>query len=86
MLIAAVYVLCGVTALTCAILLLRGYFRNRTRLLLWSGLCFLGLTLDNVLLFVDKVVYTEVSLLLVRELGALVGLSLLLYGLVWDTR
>ena len=45
-----VYVLCALTSLACAILLLRGYFRTRVRLLLWSGLCFAGLALNNALL------------------------------------
>ena len=51
-----VYALCALTSLACAALLLRGYVRSRVRLLLWSGLCFAFLFLNNVLLFVDKVV------------------------------
>ena len=45
-----VYVLCALTSIACAVLLLRGYFRTRVRLLLWSGLCFVGLALNNALL------------------------------------
>ena len=48
-----VYGLCVVTSALCAVLLLRGYARSRVPLLLWSGLCFIGLTLNNVLLFID---------------------------------
>lgn len=40
---AAVYILCGLTSVLCAVLLLRSYARKRVRLLLWSGLCFAGL-------------------------------------------
>lgn len=36
-----------------AVLLLRAYASVRKRLLLWSGLCFAGLTLANALLIID---------------------------------
>jgi len=80
----AVYVLCAVTSVACAVLLTRGYFRKGVRLLLWSGLCFVGLGVNNVLLFVDLVVYPQRDLTLLRDVTALVGLSLLVFGLVWD--
>jgi hypothetical protein len=80
----AVYVLCGLTSLLCALLLLRGYRQDRTRLLLWSGICFAGLALNNVLLFVDKVVLPDVNLELYRTGCALIALALLLYGMIWD--
>lgn len=82
----AVYILCAATSLACAVLLLRGYLKNRTRLLLWSGLCFVGLALNNLLLFIDLVVVPTVDLSLWRGLSALAGLLLLIYGLVWDSR
>ena len=87
----AVYILCAATSLLCAWMLFRGYARTRARFLLWSCLCFVALTLNNVLLFVDKVVFPDtelalsgVSAALARTVIAVVGLSLLLYGLVWD--
>ena len=58
---------------------------------MWSSLCFVGLALNNILLFVDKVVLPDVTSLggvpfpIWRSLAALAGLALLLYGLVWDT-
>jgi hypothetical protein len=81
-----VYALCGLTSLACAALLLRGYHRSRARLLLWSGLCFAGLALNNVLLFVDLRVATDVDLSVWRSLPTLAGLALLMYGLVWESR
>lgn len=51
-----VYPLCAVTSMICAVLLLRAYRRQRTRLLLWSGLCFVLLALNNTLVFVDLIV------------------------------
>lgn len=82
----AVYLLCALTSLACAILLYRGYRRSRTRLLFWSSLCFAGLVLNNVLLFVDLVVVPEVDLRMLRAWIALVSLSLLIYGLVEESK
>jgi len=79
-----IYMLCALTSLACAVLLCRGFARSRARLLLWSGLCFLALTANNVLLFVDLVMLPDVDLSIARSICALVGLAMLLYGLVWD--
>lgn len=81
-----VYALCALTSVACAVLLLRGYASSRARLLLWSGLCFAGLALNNILLLIDKRVVPTVDLSLWRSVPALVGVALLLYGLVWETR
>lgn len=82
---AIVYILCALTSLACAVLLLRSYAQSQVRLLLWSGLCFVGLALNNILLFVDKVIYPQTDLLLIRSVPALLGLMLLLYGLIWES-
>lgn len=79
-----VYLLCALTSLACAILLLHGYRRSNQRLLLWSGLCFVGLTVNNALLVLDTRVGLDLSV--ARSLPALAGVVLLLYGLVWDSR
>lgn len=78
-----VYVLCALTSLACAVLLLRGYFRGRVRLLLWTGLCFVGLFLNNALLVVDSRT-PAIDLSVWRSLPAAAGLVLLVYGLVWE--
>lgn len=80
-----VYLLCAATSFLCFLLLLRGYARSRVRLLLWSCLCFLGLTLDNLVLYLDVVLVPDVDLTVARRLPGLIGLTLLLFGLVWDT-
>jgi hypothetical protein len=82
----AVYILCILTSLVCAVLLVRGWLATRVRLLLWSALCFIGLALNNILLFVDVRVLPETDLSVVRTLPALAGILLLLYGLIWETR
>ncbi|MBI3964714.1 MAG: hypothetical protein HY329_03680 [Chloroflexi bacterium] len=79
-----VYVLCAITALACAALLFRSYVRNRAPLLLWSGLCFAGLTLNNALVFVDLMLVPTVDLSLLRNATALAAIALLLYGLIWN--
>ena len=79
-----VYALCVLTSLACAVLLWRGYRRSRARLLMWSSLCFMGLALNNVLLIVDLRVLPDVDLSIWRMVPALLGISLLVYGLVWD--
>jgi hypothetical protein len=80
----AVYLLCAATALVCGLLLLRGFYRTRTRLLLWCGVCFLLLFAENVMMFVDDVLVPDVQLVVFRRGLALVGVSVLLFGLVWD--
>ena len=80
----AVFLLCALTSLACAALLLRAYGRGRSRLLLWSGLCFVGLALNNGLLVVDRLILPEVDLSVVRQVPAVAGIALLLWGLVWD--
>ncbi|MBI4500964.1 MAG: hypothetical protein HY700_07365 [Gemmatimonadetes bacterium] len=72
------------TSLACMVLLYREYRRTRLRLLLWSALCFVGLTLNNILLFADLVVFPGLDLRLVRLLAALIGMLFLLYGFIWE--
>ncbi|MES2606133.1 MAG: DUF5985 family protein [Pseudomonadota bacterium] len=83
---ALVYILGMLTTLCCAVLLLKGYALNRKKLLLWSGLCFAGLTLSNALLFLDLVLLPpEIDLYLLRLFTAAGAMLLLLYGLVWES-
>ena len=79
-----IYLLCAVAAFLCASLLLRAYRRSRYRLLLWSGLCFVGLTLNNLILVLDKIVLTAADLSVWRTSVALVAMAVLLYGLIWE--
>jgi hypothetical protein len=69
------------TSLLCAFLLVRSYRQERTPLLLWCCLCFVGLGLNNVLLFMDLFVVSA-SLEPWRSFVALVALVLLLVGLI----
>lgn len=80
-----VFVLCAVTAAACAVLLFRGYLRSGVRLLFWAGLCFVGLALNNVMVFVDVVIFPEIDLWVLRQVPALLGVIALVYGLVWES-
>ena len=82
----AVYLLCAVTSIACAAMLLRSYFELRTRLLLWSSLCFGGFAVNNALLFINLAVVPSMDLSMLRSLTALGAVSLLLVGLIWDYR
>ena len=80
-----VYLLCAATSAFCAILFVRSYQRTRTRLLLWSALCFVGLAINNALLVLDEAT-PAVDLSVSRSIPALVGVGLLLFGLIHDSR
>lgn len=85
MLAGLVYLLGALVTATCAVLLLRGYVRSRSRLLLWSGLCFIGLTISNALLFVDLRMLPEHDLYMWRLSTAAAAMLLLVYGLVFES-
>jgi hypothetical protein len=69
-----------------AYLLLQDYRRGGYRLLLWTGLCFAGLTINNLLLVIDKLILPlDVDLSLWRNATVLLSMAVLLYGLIWDT-
>lgn len=80
------YVMCMILSAACAFLLLRCYWRDQTRLLLWSGACFALIAANCAILVVDLVLFPEVDFggALMRSVAiALAGL-LLLFGLVWE--
>ena len=73
------------TSFACTVFLFRGYAASGVRLLLWSGLCFVFLTLNNLLLFLDLVVFPAIDFRPYRQAAALVAILLLLYGFIWET-
>ncbi len=77
-----VYILCALTSVGCAVLLLRGYRKNRTSLLFWSGVFFALLGVANILLFVDLVVMPEVDLTVVRTGITATAHMVLIFGLI----
>ena len=80
------FVLAIATSLGCTVLLFRRYLDTRLRILLWSSLCFVCLTVNNVLLFVDLVLLpVSVDLSAARHATALVGMLFLIYGFIRES-
>jgi hypothetical protein len=80
-----VYLCCALTSVLCAVMLLRGYRGHHVPLLLWSGLCFAALALENAVLFVDLIVLPAVDLSVVRSALGLLGPTLLVGGLIAES-
>ena len=80
-----VNILGTVTAGLCAVLLLRAYAQVQKRLLVWTGLCFAGLTLSNALLIADLNLVTDTSLFRWRLGTAAGSMLLMLYGLIFES-
>ncbi|HEX5064914.1 MAG TPA: DUF5985 family protein [Myxococcota bacterium] len=80
-----VYILGTLVTLLCTVMLLRAYWRVRLRLLLWSALCFAGLTLGNALVYVDLVIVPEANLYLWRLSVSALAMLVLVFGLVWES-
>jgi hypothetical protein len=84
--LAVVNILGTLTVGLCAFLLLRAYANVKKRLLLWSGLCFAGLAVSNMLLFIDlSIVPADLGLYRWRLGTAAVSMLLLVYGLVFES-
>ena len=81
---ALVYTLCFATAALCAWLLGRSYRRTRSRLLMWSTLCFALLAAANLFVVLDMLIFPDVDLRPVRLWLSLAAISVLLFGFIWD--
>ncbi len=79
-----VYILGALVTLACGVLLMRGYLRGRQKLLLWSSLCFFGLSLSHVFVFLDLVVFPDMNFYPARLVTAAIAMLLLLFGLIWE--
>jgi hypothetical protein len=80
----AIYLLCATTSMVAAAMLLRQYRRRRTPLLFWSFIGFVGLAVNNVLVYVDLVLFTGVDLSTVRTAVGAIAMLALVYGLIWE--
>ena len=86
MMASLVYFLSSITCVACATLLLRSFKRGGQRLLLWSGLCFIGLAINNALATLDVNTPTEIlDLTTVRLVFSLVSIGILIFGLTWES-
>lgn len=84
MIAAAVYLLCALASILCMGLLGRAWFRNRTRLLMWSALCFIGLALSNIFLVLDLVLFPDIDFKPARLISALIAVSVLIAAFIWE--
>ena len=81
---ALVYILCFITCAVCAGLLVRSWMKTRTRLLLWVAVSFVFLAINNFFLFADTTLLPEIDLSPFRVGSALVAVSILIFGLIWE--
>ena len=80
-----VYILCLAASAVCAGLLIRGYLRSRTRILLWSAICFVLLALNNLLAVIDIVLIPDgIDLRFERLAASFTAVLILLYGFIWE--
>ena len=80
------FLLAIVTSLACMVLLFRGYMRSGLRILMWSALCFVCLSINNILLFIDLVLLpNNIDLRMFRHGTALVGMLFMLYGFIRES-
>lgn len=80
----AIYLLCLLTSTACTVLLFRGYSRNGFPLLFWSGVCFVFLSANNLLVYLDVLILPDLDLRLLRLASNLVAVTVLLYGFLWE--
>jgi hypothetical protein len=83
---AIIYLLCVATSLLCAYLLARAYRRGRTKLLIWSALCFALLALNNLVVAADVLLLPTIDLTVLRLATSLAAVGVLLYGFIWEVR
>jgi ABC-type glycerol-3-phosphate transport system permease component len=83
---AIIYLLCVATSLLCAYLLARAYHRGRTKLLIWSALCFALLALNNLVVAADVLLLPTIDLAVLRLATSLAAVTVLLYGFIWEAR
>lgn len=79
-----VYALCAVTSLVCFTLLVRSYVYNKMKLILWSAICFFFLAIQNIILFIDLSMVSQIDLILWRTFAGFVGCTSLLFALIWE--
>ncbi|HEX4308686.1 MAG TPA: DUF5985 family protein [Acidobacteriaceae bacterium] len=80
----AVYILGFLVTFACGVMLLRAWAAVGKRLLLWSAVCFCGLAISNLLVFVDLVLLPQIDLYPLRLITAAASMLVLLYGLIWE--
>ena len=78
------YIMSALASIACTVLLLRGFARSSSKLLFWSGLCFIGLSINNVLLVLDLLVIVDTDLSVLRLGSSLAAVLVMLYAFIWE--
>jgi uncharacterized membrane protein len=78
------YVICTLTSLASAVLMLRAIRGPGSRLVFWGAVFFLGMAVNNIALFANAMVEADWSV--VPNIIMLASVAALLYGLVWDVK
>ncbi len=79
-----VYTLCLAASLWCALLLLHAWRQTRSRLLFWAALGFVFLSLNNLFLVGDLVLFPNINLWPWRQAASGLAVAVLLYGFIWE--
>lgn len=79
-----IYGLCTLLSTAIAVMLWRQHRRSPSRMIYWTALCFSGLALSNLLLVLDKLVFPDLDLRMLRHSLSLASIGLLLFGLVYE--
>lgn len=86
MMASIVYTLSSITCLACAFMLLRSWKKGSSNLLLYSGLCFIGLALNNGLATIDVNTSRDLmDLSTIRLVVSLCSVGILVGGLSWES-
>ena len=82
---ALVYMFCFITCAIGAGLLVRSWFKTRTRLILWIAVSSVFLAVNNFFLFADTTLTPpEMDLSPFRVATSLIAVSILIFGLIWE--
>lgn len=79
-----VYLLCFLTSVACAALLVRQYIVSKSPILLWSAACFVCLALANLFVVLDMLVLRDVDLRPARVWMTFIAVCVLLFGFIWE--
>jgi hypothetical protein len=81
---ALVYLLCLLTCAVCAGLLVRSWWKTRTRLLAWMAASFVLFAFNNFFLFADVVLFPTANLWLFRFVPAFAGVTVMIIAFIWE--
>jgi hypothetical protein len=79
------YILCLITSIISAVLLALRARGPSGQLMFWGAIFFVGMALNNALMFADAVAVPATDWSVVPNLVALASIAVLLYALIWES-